>query len=471
MPATAASREPQEEGDTTMLTTPRRRAVRGFSLVELLVALALGALIVTALATMVPLMGEQAEEVRRDADRELETAVALIADDVRSAWAVERPAADRLVVHDALGNQTVYELSGGALRVSRPSGDSGDLVSDVASLTFTVEETTRLRDDTPAAQYGTIASKTTGSSTPALVLLQAGDKVAMGFRVPTAAPDEFDVVDGIDEQLLHSTIDRVSVAVGFINANLKEFCHLHAAPPHNPTHPGYEGGRLYVDVYEARVPGDPRPHGPVLASTIVPATQLPPSIHRWIDTTTGEYADPPDGVEAGLYPPCIEGLPCPEGPHMHALDVPGGVAWGWWDNHPEVELFIPTPTTAADVPITGLGAVLEPGKDYSLVISVSGFDMLALGAVPATDSPVAIKKVGETTFTTQPKELAFRIEGTRTFTQTREQPVVSRVTIAATRTDGRSTSASSTVVGQVVAQVPWYGAVPGETPALQLAGN
>jgi len=441
------SRSPCSRGQTTPCP-----GAQGFTLLELLLAVALGALLLTGLANSARVFDECVREVRDEDDNRLEESLVAITDAVRTAWLVERPSATRLDLTDALGRKTVFRKSGSTLTVTRPSGASGVVIPDLASLSFDVATTRRYAEATPRTRYETWWTSPAPVGAPTMLTLHGGDALALGLNLGTAAPVAVNTVAGVSEQVLDASIDRLVVALTYFDGSRPEFCHLHSTgPPHNPNHTAGSSS-LAVDLFESRVYGDPRPWGAALATASVPTPALPAVTYKWIDSLTLGQVTPPE-----------------------VIDPPAGIAWGWWAAHPQVVLQVSSPP-AVDVPVdlVPMAKLLQPGRGYAVVLRVAGVDFVSVEAFAlpsAAGSNVALRANGATSFTPLALAVPFRVEGMRRCTQTTAHDVVSRVTVTMTRTNGESLSGSALVAAQSTASDAWAGPVPGKMPVLQLAGQ
>jgi prepilin-type N-terminal cleavage/methylation domain-containing protein len=425
---------------------------RGFSLVELLLATVIGSLLLIGLANSARLFGEQVSHVQDAADARLEQALVSVTDAVSAGWRVQRPSATRLEVTDALGRTTVYEQQGSDLVVTRPSGASGALLAGVASVDFATRQTRRYVEAAPRVGYAAFWTRDPPAGPPTTLTIHGGEAVAIGFSIPADAPPSVDTLADVEEEFLDATLDRLVLALSFFDGSSKEFCHLHASgPPHDSNH-ATGTASLAVDVYESRAPGDARPWGPVLGTADVPTPALPPATYTWLNMATSTPVTPPE-----------------------VIDPPAGVAWGWWDDNPQVELVVDE-APAIDVPVdlVPLGATIRPGRGYALVLRVSGVDYVNIEAYPlasTADSNVAFRASGPGAFVTQPLAVPLRLEGVRRWTQTGAHEMVSRVTTTIVMQDGTRVSGTASVLAQTAVADAWSGPVPGAPPALALAGQ
>ncbi len=423
-------------------TTLVARRATGFALVELLLALTLGSVLLIALADAAHMLGLQVEDLRDEVDHSGDDALAEMQAAVRRAWWVDADATS-LRVADPFGNITEYALENNALVVRRPGGEEGELVSDVTGITLDVQTTQRLREDTPLNSAGTWWTAAAPGS-PDTLDLDDGDEVALGFTVSPAAPASVNTVSGVDEQLVQANLDSITLTAAFIDLSPHIFCHLHASPPHNPNHAA-NTGVLTFELYEARVPGNPQPHGPLLASTSIGAHQLPAGTVMWWDTIA-----------------------------LQAVAPPAGVAWGWWNSNAHVIPINIAPTAPVTIGLAGMGAVVEPGRAYTLVVRLTGRAEVTLATTSranAVQSEVALKRAGESVRTPQALDVPRSLAGTRTFTQTSEHAAVSSVGITLQPARAAPITGSASVSGQMVAPDAWTSVVPGEVPVLEQSGS
>jgi len=458
----------------------------GFSLTELLVATALAASLLIALAAGSHLFAEQAEEARSTADTRFEETVHAIVADVRQGWVLERPSATRLDLTDPYGALTSYYLSAGALKVDRPSGVTGELLAGVSSASFDIDTVQRLREAPPLAVTETWwVNQATGPGLSYLYgvteedpppspgeeerepgLLTADQSVAIGFTVSTKAPPAVSTVPGIDEEVLDVSVSGLQlpiayaavdplVDIGLLGSGKTEICHIPPGHPGNAhslnvgsiavtahlAHGDYVGacstsgptsGELNVQLYEARVPGDGRPYGPMLGQTMYSASMLPAAAYSYVGgsfiSQASKWVKPPTGM------------------------------------------LIAQPTASLPIDLSAMGVTLEPGKAYTLVLYYTGDGVVALRTDPGGDGSALRASLGQG-FTSAGVEVQLSLSGRRLFTQTMAHDVISRVSLAVGLDDGRSLTASAAVDGQVAAISPWHGVVPGELPALETHGQ
>lgn len=139
-----------------VIATPRSCRSMGFTLMEIMISVTIGAVLVTALAAMAGMFGSQVNAVVADIDRTLEEGLSTVGLAVQEAWVVEKSADTRLDVYDAVGGVTSYWLDGTTLKITRPSGAEGVLMTGVEDVVFDVGTVARLRDADPIDSYGDV---------------------------------------------------------------------------------------------------------------------------------------------------------------------------------------------------------------------------------------------------------------------------------------------------------------------------
>lgn len=127
-----------------MHAKPRMHAA-GFTLVELLLAAVLGAMLLMAAASTAGQYSLAMAQLEAEAGDSFENALARVNRDVRYAWSVDVPSRHRLLVTGADQLVTEYEVVGDSLLVTRPDGSSGALVSGLGALNFEADTVQRLR--------------------------------------------------------------------------------------------------------------------------------------------------------------------------------------------------------------------------------------------------------------------------------------------------------------------------------------
>jgi prepilin-type N-terminal cleavage/methylation domain-containing protein len=442
---------------------------RGFTLVELLLAVTIGSVLLTTVASGLQLFSQELEHVRDEPDLRLEEAALLATGKIQDAWWVEANSASDISLADPSGDETRLRLSGTDLLLTRPSGAEGVLLSGVASLGFGTETTQRLRDDTVTTATGPWFSRPAPFGPDVELILKEDDELCFAFHMSDDAPDSVDTVSGVNEERLDGALEQIVLKASFLDGSLKEFCHLHATEPHNSEHPGYEGHQLFVSLHEARAPDDARPYGPALASIVVGLDDLPHASFVWWDTTENEQAYPPDAENADYTPDqCIDEDGDGEcdhngkNKHKNPLDVPGGVAWGWWDNHPDVDLIISAPSVDVPIDLSQFGSAIERGKAYCLAVSVKGWDEFRVSGVAQMSSASSGTALltGGGSHVPLPVVFPMSLEGDQTCTQTVEVQAISTVTLDIQMTDGRNLSTSASLLSQTAVPDPWRGVVP-----------
>lgn len=503
----------------------------GFTLVELLVVAAVATIIVAGLAEGLGLFARQVEVVRAESDKGPDEAMALMTDMARYGWLVENPGENRLDVVDALGARTTFAVVDGDLRVTRPSGVSGVLLSGVASLSVDAEVGRRVREAPPVDEHR--AWWHVPGEAPDRIDLESGLPVGLGFTLSSVVPEEFDVVDGIDEHSVLATLDTLVVSMAYVgtfpddpNAPIAgegggggggggggnhkvTICHV---PPGNPAkrhtlkisenalaahlaHGDWVGScdappdvevypDLTIQLFEARAPDDARPVGQPLAAFTVTSLALPLGTARWVPTATGTTHDEHDhGVDecaATTADGKVVICHVPPGNPANARTLtiaPAAVSahlahgdyFGNCGQHDEDEsiftLEIDAEPAAVEIDLSPLGAVILPGRAYTLVLSLSGPGVLHIGATTlGTSVNTGVAQATAAYGALQPAaaSVPFVLQGMHRITQTAEHEPIARVSLELALGDGRSVRGSASVLGQAGVPGLWMGAVSGQ---------
>jgi len=250
------------------------RAASGFTLLELLAALVLGALLVTAGASAAASFSQTVARLQTESVDTYDSVLARMTRDVRYAWWVETPAADRLQVSDEQGRLTEYSRVGDSLLVRRPSGHQGALVSGLSSVGFDPQRLLRLRE-----RRGHSVTRTIWSLAPTPTIsggMNLASHETISFFVMGHSDGGPSAVDGVRDQVLEIEPTSFSLPIARAGAT----------------------GTLDVKIVPAFGPGYayPRPGGTALASFSVDMAGLPaavvlvpPVLGNWAG---GVYAHP-----------------------------------------------------------------------------------------------------------------------------------------------------------------------------------
>ncbi|MBM3985961.1 MAG: hypothetical protein FJ296_09795 [Planctomycetes bacterium] len=399
-----------------MIRLPRTRPLAGFPLVELLVAAALGALLLVATAAGTGLFGAQLGQLEQDADDELRAALAGITNEVRYAWWAQVPSARQLILADPDGGETVYEFSGDQLLVTRPGGEHGVLLDGLKSASFSAETSMRYREDAPLQRSGAFwAESAPAAGAAQATVLDAGQRMALGFTIDSGDPLGLGHVQEVEEHLLQTTLVSLSLPVATIA-------------------PVAAAGTLQVSLYRARSPHDARPEGAALATTTVVLGALPVAT-SWVQNKLTRLR----------------------------MNAPGGATWGWWKSFATLELKVSAPATTVALDVTGLSAELQPGRAMTLVLqpSGSGVAVASYNAASSVKSGVALDTGAG--YVAQALDVPRSLSGQVTLTRTAATTVVRRLLVTLVDADGNELSGLATVLGQGLADDAWLGVVPGET--------
>ncbi len=374
----------------------------GFTLMEVMLATALGAILVTATATMTGSFGNTVAHLNLDSVDSYEATLARLTRDVRYAWWADVPSAGKLLVADTDNAITEYSVVGDSLLVTRPDGSQGAVISGLSDVSFEGTATRRLREGPVATVNGRLDSVATPVSVPGSMLLVPGNSLSLAFDVNSNAGPR--TASGVDDRILRFVPDRLDLRLARMSA----------------------GGQLHVEIYRSRAPGDarPRPGASALVSfdiglrllslgtVAIPATNP-------LDLTTAIYA---------------------------------------------------APATTTSIAIPAINALLPPGTGYCVVLSVTGTG--SIGIVGAWVSPtgaqrsVAFRQNAAAAWADQAKIIPMGIYGDATITTTVATDVTTQISMSLVSSEGVEHIASACPSSQVLAEDPWLGVVPNESPSL-----
>lgn len=368
----------------------RTKAARaGFTLVEVLLASAMGALLLAASASSAGTFAETIAHLDAQSSNSYESVLARIDRDVRYAWSVSVPSRDQLLVTGPDGALTTYRRVGGSLMVTQPDGSSGELVSGLTTFGFTADSLQRLRSGAPATVPGIMGSVPAPGGTPATLMQLGGStQIALSFMATSNAGAR--TVAGTNDRITSWTPTSVSlplagVGVGTVNLAL---------------YPSSGPGR-----------GAPRSGAAALASWTLSLAALP------VGAFTLRFGVP------NYSPPTA----------MVSLALPA-------------------------VP-------LQPGVAYTLVVNVTGVGLLNLSTYGSTVRKDQVQRNGSGSWSSMVGTLPFIVQGDATCTTTSATNVTTQVRTTIQTAAGDTYVGSACVYSQILAQDPWLGVVPGETPA------
>ncbi len=377
----------------------------GFTLIEVLVAVTLSAVLLIGTATLTGMFSESVAALTEDVASEHEAALARIARDVRYAWWTEVPSTDRLIVSSHEAELTEYHLDGSDLLVSRPGGESGTLCEHVTSLAFTPRTQQRLREGPLVSMSGELFARSAPPTVTQSLELPTGSRTALAllFDSDAATASVADVPDKIAD------ITPTTLYLPLANAGL--------------------GGQLQLDVFRARAPRDPRPRpgATALGTLLLPLAALPPATvdPTWIDDGTISPPSATIEVSAQFEPP--------------AGNVP--------------------------IDVAGMLPPLEPGVAYSILLTVTGANAKAvMSGSPnlGAGGNLAYAATPGDALTRSDLVVAYSTSGNAAATTTVLSAAVSMVRTTMVASSGESWIRSASVYSQVMAEDPWLGVVPGE---------
>lgn len=555
------------------------RRPAGLSLIEMLISLTLVSVLMVALVDSMQGFGTQLEAVvAAEDDVRVQAGLEAMGRSVRHAWLADEPSEDTLATTDVYGGVTSYWRDGPALLVERPSGAQGVLVDGLSAFAVDTTSMQRLRPDSDLVRSGTWWSEDVSVIDAMPLVVEEDMPLSLGFTLPAKAPDDVQVVSGVDELVVAASLSSFSVPIQFVEpvedvaeeveeepdddhpgkgwgpggskGGGKAFagfpsggaggeeggsgaaaahtfggvpdgagssasaamgggktkvtlCHI---PPGNPdnahtitvgepalsahrAHGDTEGAcdpgepledpadaELVVELFEGRAPHDGRPFGSALARQTFPVTALTGGSYAWVaaeslgaDWTVVCHSPPAQGADYRTQAVHVDELAA----HLAHGDSAGSCSDGTTTATTPVLVYT-APATTTSLDLSVFGELIEPGRAYTLEVSLDGRGSLLLRAAPsgsASLSGVAGDRGATGTSTSLPFAVARSITGDVTYTQTRAVDVVSIVSLGVTVTDGTSFTRSASVLGQRAVENPWLGAVPGELPTLDLAGH
>jgi len=246
---------------------------------------------------------------------------------------------------------------------------------------------------------------------------------------------------------------------------------------------------LVVELYEARAPNSGIPYGPLLGSVTIPVTALPAGTYTW--TEVGNTKAPTKGDSKGCSKGGKKTVIChvpPGNPgNSHTLSVGNSAvaahlahgdslgSCGIADTSDEAPVIVfDQPSTLLEIDLSAMNAMIQPGRAHTLVLRIEGSGTLLLASDPISDpvySGVAQIEQDADTYEPMAHSVARSLEGSVEVSQTKSVDVISGVTINLNTKSGEKLSRSAAVLGQAAITNPWLGAVPGELPSLELAGQ
>lgn len=231
-------------------TPAPERSRAGFTLPEVLLASALGAILLTSLATASYTFTQTLAQLEVDGGvtDPVVPVLGAITRAVREAWWIDLDANGNLMVADDDNAVTTYRFEDeeDTLFADYPSGKVTPILVDLASVTFEIEEDGRKREDT-AVQVADVWASQGSFGIPVALQGDKNAELAFGF-VP-------EVVVG-NEQRLAATLASITLPLAYI--------------------PDDGSDNVDVRIYESRAPGSGRTYGSALGSTSFDASDVLP---------------------------------------------------------------------------------------------------------------------------------------------------------------------------------------------------
>ncbi len=157
-------------------------SAKGFTLVEMLVAATLGALLLAAAASTAGSFTQSMAQLQTDAADSYENVVARIDRDVRYAWWADVTDSHRLRIVGSDNLVTEYYMVGNSLLVTRPDGSSGSVITGLDALNFEEQAVQRLRSGSLTTVASTLASKAAPTGVvPGGYAMPSGQTLAISF--------------------------------------------------------------------------------------------------------------------------------------------------------------------------------------------------------------------------------------------------------------------------------------------------
>ncbi|MGQ0552672.1 MAG: PulJ/GspJ family protein [Planctomycetota bacterium] len=414
----------------TRTPSTNRPATRGFTLVELLIATTLGAVLMVATAMSTGLFAQTVAHLEENSADEVDVALARIASDVRYAWWVDSPTRQSLRVCDALGAITSYLLDGDRLTVRLPSGATGVLAQGVSSLVFEPGNLRRLREGPTSSASGVLfedARPLTGIDS---VDLPNGSQVAVAFTL--AESTGRGALADVNESLVVGSAETLRLGIAVAEG---------------------VAGKMYFELYESAAHGDarPRPGSAALGTAEIAIAALPRTA---LDLTriTDRF---------GNISMCFRGANVSVALSLASLYFLNGATVGSCGT---IKSPFAPPATETTLNLAFHNVRLRPGIGYTLVMTMSGLGEISVlaGEAKTAGWDVVQRASAAAAFAPLGMSIPFRLSGDRVLTSTAESQVVASVTTHVTLSSGVKRSGSAAVTSQTVAQDPWMGVVPGE---------
>ena len=367
--------------------TKAKRA--GFTLVEVLLASAMGALLLAAGASSAGSFAETIAHLDAQTVDSYQNVLARIDRDVRYAWSVSVPSRDQLLITGPDGGLTTYQRVNGHLNVTRPDGSSGTLISGLSTFGFNADSLQRLRSGNPATVSGVMGSLSAPNGTSAtLMQISSGTQIAISFMATSNAGARS--VAGTNDRISAWSPTSISLPLAGVGIGTINFA----------LYPSFGPGRA-----------EPRSGASALASWSLALAALP----------------------------------------VGTLTLVRGVL-----------TYVPP---ASMVSMAMPAVSLQPGVAYTLVVNITGVGLLNMATYGSTPRYDIVRRNGGGPWSAFNGVLPFLVQGDATCTSTTATNVVTQVRTTIQTDAGNTYVGSACVYSQVLAQDPWLGVVPGETPA------
>ncbi|HTE04693.1 MAG TPA: hypothetical protein VK824_00750 [Planctomycetota bacterium] len=367
---------------------------------ELLLAATLGALLVTATATMTGSFGNTVAQLDMDSVDVYEATIARMSRDVRYAWWVDVPSADSLRVADTNNAITQYFRVGTSLLVRRPDGTEGAVISGLSAASFEGSTARRLREGPTATRSGRLYGVSMPATLGGAIVLSSGKSLALAFHMNSNAGAL--TATGVNDRISSCLPDRLDLRVAKAVV---------------------AGGNLHIEMYPSRGVGDarPRPGAAALVTWDIGLNSLPSSVTSIFNLI------------------------------------------------PALATYF-APVTTISIGIPAVATRLPPGIGYTLVLSVTAPSSVAIVGAWASGSGaqpgVVLRSSAGGAWVDQTTVVPMSVWGDSRLTTTLSSTVTTAVGMTLTDSSGVVHLGSACPSSQVLAEDPWLGVIPNETPAL-----
>ncbi len=237
-----------------------RRRESGFTLVEVLASSVFGAMLLMALAyaTTEFVIGVTHMEAKAGISDGEAKVLRRLTREVREAWYAEVINSERLRIADPDGGISEFYLDATELKLKRPNGDLGVILSDVAVLDFEGAGVIRKREGVPTQWDSTLYTRSMPGSSPFALEVPVGGLLSMAFQAPVTDDDLPSGGIPGDEVLIDQGVSLFSAPLAWVA--------------------GTDPEDLIIEVFESWAPGSAKPLDSALGSVAIPGSSLTPAV-------------------------------------------------------------------------------------------------------------------------------------------------------------------------------------------------